>query len=497
MSGLADTAAALPFVGVLLGLMLLFAAALRLPAPRDRRARLGLRAALCVGAAALVFAANVAVYRNDLHVDATTERAFTPSTESIEVVRGLSQDIDLVYFYRSDDPAARAAKIMVELMGRSSPHLQVRTIDPDRSPGLANRYGMRVYNTAVILAGERRIEVITTDDKDIALGILRATRAAAVALCFLTGHGEYDIDNFAYHTHFEGSHAHSHTSHGAGVVQMQQHGIGRLRRALDKLGLGSRKISLATGSPVAADCAAVVEANPRTPYGPRESALLADYLAHGGSLMTLIEPDYVIGAGLAALLASAGVRYGDGILVDPADHYFTDDQMVAVTRYTVHPATRSLDLSFFPGVRPLAPVPAAGVTTTVLATTSPSSYVVADRLRPSPEAQPAAASHPVALAAEGRLAGGAGKPFRLVAVGDADFASNSFYPYMSNADLVLGLLAWLIHEERAPTMKPVVEVLPTVALTSADVTLIFALTVFIVPGFVAVIGGAVWWRRRR
>jgi hypothetical protein len=48
-------------------------------------------------------------------------------------------------------------------------------------------------------------------------------------------------------------------------------------------------------------------------------------------------------------------------------------------------------------------------------------------------------------------------PFRLVAVGDADFASNSFFPYLANADLLLGAIAWLIREERAPVVKPPVE----------------------------------------
>jgi len=87
-------------------------------------------------------------------------------------------------------------------------------------------------------------------------------------------------------------------------------------------------------------------------------------------------------------------------------------------------------------------------------------------------------------------------PFRLIVVGDADFASNSFFPYLSNADFALGSLAWLVHEEKAPTMKPPVEVLPTVVLTGADVRWIFIYTVLLLPGSVALLGGLVWWRRR-
>ena len=104
---------------------------------------------------------------------------------------------------------------------------------------------------------------------------------------------------------------------------------------------------------------------------------------------------------------------------------------------------------------------------------------------------------PLAVAAEGRLAADAdAPPFRLVVVGDADFASNSFFPYLANADLLLGGIAWLIREERAPVVKPPVEVLPTVALTGAQMRGIFIATVLLLPGTVALVGGLVWWRRR-
>jgi hypothetical protein len=80
--------------------------------------------------------------------------------------------------------------------------------------------------------------------------------------------------------------------------------------------------------------------------------------------------------------------------------------------------------------------------------------------------------------------------------GDADFASNSFFPYLANADMVLGSISWLIREERAPVVKPPVEVLPTVALTGAQMRAIFIATVLALPGSVALLGGLVWWRRR-
>jgi ABC-type uncharacterized transport system involved in gliding motility auxiliary subunit len=314
-------------------------------------------------------------------------------------------------------------------------------------------------------------------------------------ICFATGHGEYDIDNFEFHTHFEGVQGHSHNIEGVGVVKMQQHGVGRLRRTIEKLGLVARKTPITGGQQVPTDCAALVEANPRTRYTSPDSAVLRGYLEHGGSVMMMIEPDYVVDETLASVLAEAGIRLGDGFVVDPVDHYFTDDQMIAVTKYTRHPITRALALSIYPGARPVEAIPAAQVVATVLFSTSEQGYRITDRLKASEEAEGAPRSAvPLAVAAEGRLE--SGHPFRLVVFGDADFASNSFFPYLANADMVLGSISWLIREERAPVIKPPVEVLPTVALTAAQTRAIFIATVLALPGSVALLGGLVWWRRR-
>jgi hypothetical protein len=485
------------FAGVVVALMLLFAAGLRVPARLAFASRI-ISAMLVAAAAVMVtILANVALFRHDAHLDLTHEKAFTPSAEAREFVRRLGEPVDVVYFYQKQNQAARALGAMLRQLERQNTNFRVQLIDADQNPALASSQGVRTYNSAVLRLGERRVEVITTDDREVALGVLRLLRTREVVICFAAGHGEYDIDNFEFHTHFEGSHNHSHDVSGTGVVQMEQHGLGRLRRAIEKLGLVARKVSFATGQPIPDDCAAILEANPRTRYSPGETDVLRRYLERGGSAMFLIEPDYTLDESISALLASAGISVRDGVIVDPTEHYFTDEQMIAVARYGSHPTTRGLALSFYPGARPLEVLPAAGVRVTPLASSSVDSYVIANRLGDQSQAKSGPrSSQIIALAAEGRLSESTAANFRIIVAGDADFASNSFFPYLANSDAVLAEISWLTREERAPAMKPPVEVLPTVSLTGEQMRGIFLVTVLLMPGLIAFAGSAMWWWRR-
>jgi energy-coupling factor transporter ATP-binding protein EcfA2 len=171
--------------------------------------------------------------------------------------------------------------------------------------------------------------------------------------------------------------------------------------------------------------------------------ILAGYLRPSAGTARIAGLD-VVHDSLAARagLKKIGVVVEPDVVIDPLDHYSTDPEVVAVPVYERHPITRNVALTFFPGIRSLTLLPPPpGVTSGPLFLSSPQSYTravqpVAQRQPgresevPSPETTDRPGRRTLAAALEGTWPGAAAgfKPFRLVMVGDGDFASNSFLP---------------------------------------------------------------------
>jgi hypothetical protein len=459
-----------------------------------------------VMAFALFALANVALTLHNGHIDLTREKIYTPSAAAMKTVEGLGRAVHVTYFYHSEDAAGRRARDILEQMQRRNPLFRLTAVDPDKGPTVARTNGIRIYNAAMIEADGRRVMVQSTDEAEIALGVQRVLRERVITVCFIEGHNELPMDNFEYHTHLEGVVGHSHDDASSRLVQMAGHGVGRFRRALEAQGYEARQLILATSPEVPGDCTLVVTANPRTTFLPGESAALRTYLAQGGAALFLFDLGFVLEPGLARLTEDLGVRPEQQVVVDPLSHYMTDAEMVAVTGYDSHPITQSTSLTFYPGIRPLTLVkPAGDIRVASLLTSSRDSYTrdvapAASRATDEPlelggtnagVSPPVVGPRVLGVAAEGKLPGGS-RRLRAVVIGDCDFASNSFFPYMSNSDLLLAAVRWLAHEERSTAIATRIPV-PSLVLQARAV---LVLVIGLLPLMVITLGGLVWWRRR-
>lgn len=501
------------FGGWVLALLALFTVALRAPdfvlGRRNAISRAIAGIAAVTLAVAVALLATAALTRHDQHFDLTRERVFTPDPNALEVVASLERPVRLTYFFRADDLEGKRAQHIVELLAQKNHLLDVTTIDPDTHPTLAQAAGVKIYNAALLEADGRRLIVHSTDESDIAIGIQRVLRAERIEICFFSGHGEYPSDNYEFHTHVEnlGGHGSGH-AHGAAdaIVETASHGVGRMRRSLQALGYEIRVITPAIAGKIDPTCRVVIDAGPQSAYSAIESSALTTYLESGGAALLMYDLGFRIAPEHAALLAQFGIRLEQDVVIDPVLHYASDQEMVAVTAYESHNVTERMSFSFYPGIRSLRRIqPANGITLSPLFYSSNKSYrqlltetadhVGADRSHQHQVAREEG-THLLAAASSGSLNGLSNGQFRVIVVGDADFATNSFYPYMSNNRIVLAMVRWLVREEGSAAVAPRIPVRRTVELTNRQQRALILWLVVGLPCLIASVGTWVWWRRR-
>ena len=179
-------------------------------------------------------------------------------------------------------------------------------------------------------------------------------------------------------------------------------------------------------------------------------------------MLLAYDPRFPVLPELAALLNEVGLSIEDGVVVDPVNHYGTDQEQAAVPYYPPHPITEQIALTVFPGARPISLRGRfAGLTS--LIGTSKDSYV--RPLDPSGHSADEPGPRLLAAAVQGSWPGTGGTPFRLVLVGNASFAANAFFPYASNGDLAVSMIRWCAEDTATPLLKSESYSLPEMRLT--------------------------------
>ncbi len=498
------------FVAWSLTLLALFMLAIRVPLRGGGSLSAWVPSALiAIAAITVVIAANIALYRHDVHFDVTREGRNTPPKQLTDVIDHLHVPLSLTYFLNVGDANAVAVRDLIAIAARNQPLLAFRAIDVDKEPGLARDSGVHSYNTAVLQAGDRKVLVENvTDPARLGYAVLRVLRERPETICFITGHGETFRPTPA---HFHYSHVETlqgHDTPGAGdVLVADPERLDRFQLALNEIGLDMRGIVTAATNSIPSDCTVVAEIGPRTAFAPGEADLLANYLKGGGRLLLLIDPLFAVEPDLEnRLFNTVGLSTEAAIVIDPFNHFRTDPDKVAVPYYAPHAITRRLALTVFPQVRPIRIVePPAGVIATVLAASSQDSY----RRPPSaaggmtaaaegPEAPNAdRGAQALAVALEGVWPGApSDKRFRLVVAGTSKFATNEYFPYVSNGELSVAMVRWLAEDDATPNIAPQVYSQPEIVLTSRQMRDTFILLEVLLPLSTVVFGVLMWWRRR-
>ena len=454
--------------------------------------------------------------------DLTKEGRRKLSEQTAQVLQNLNKDVDIIcFFLQIDDELVRIAsdktERFLEQCQQHTSRLHIEYLDPQveraRLEGL-NITHASTQGTVVIRCGSRQ-KVITLqgasprlEERDFTNALINVIRDSQPKICFLTGHGERNVDD-----------------------KDEQRGGTALRALLESEAYAVQRIPIMITEPeVPADCSVLVInglgfSGPQTDLHPAEIKAIQAFLDRGGRLLILLDPwrKVVTGANQSEQLIPwldqrYGIVVGNDMVISPNSKWtveFTGDKSLfddqgpeAVFRGCFnahHRITQNFDQKLvFSAVRSisLAQNPPAQVAGDELLRTTPDFFGETDLALLASQGKASKAldekegplSVAVAVTAKTDVqvdASGQTRDVRIVVVGDSDFASNGQVTAIpGNLNFILNIMAWLTENEELIAIRATGKDDAPVILSDFDqrlvvwVAVLGAVQIVLVAGFV-------------
>jgi ABC-type uncharacterized transport system involved in gliding motility auxiliary subunit len=447
-----------------------------------RSSRLGTNTAvLSLAVLAILVILNFVGYRHHKRFDLTSEKLFTLSDQTRKIVGGLQQDVTIVRFAKSSAP--QFDDVMAEYKNLGS-HIKVRNVDPQEKPEVAKDYGATHMGDVIVAAGSRKENLEAGPDgslseEAITTAILKVTRDKTKQVCFVAGHGEKSPSDDS----------------AQGYTLADQR--------LKKEGYETKTVNLATGDAVPSDCDVLVIAGSKQAFFPQEAAMVGKYLDGGGK--ALIEVDPETDPKLDSIFQAWNIDPGKNVVIDAsgAGRFFgTGPTYPIVLQYGDSPITKALarTMTFFPLARTVSvadkqkPDPQL----VELLKTSQASFTIPGLEKGQKEVSfnpKTGTAGPLSLGVAGERNSN-GREARLVVIGNSEFAANPWFGAQSNGDLFLNTIDWLAQDENLISIRPKSATNRRIELTQAQAAGLAWLELFLLPGFVVILGIGIWWKRR-
>ena len=442
-----------------------------------RTMRYGVNTAVAV---ALVLGATVVVqalsFRHSARWDLTENKRFSLSPQTIQLLGNLKTEVTAVAFYRGDQPGKRVAEDLLKQYARyANGKLTWKSVDPDREPGLARRYGIESYGTIVLETKAKSEKVLDAEEEKLTNGLVKVTREGKRTVYVIQGHGEHDLAN------------------------TERPGFSEAKSAMEKANYDVKPLALARAGKVPDDAMVVILAGPRNDLFPPELEALDGYLGRGGKLFAMVNPFQ--NEGLKKYLVKYGFQLDDDLVVEqnPIGRLFgIGPEVPIVQQYESHAITRDMSgiSTLFPLTRSVTTLktPPKGVNVQALARTSPESWGEtnrADLQRGVAQPDPQDLKGPLTVAAVATL-----DKARIVVYGTSSIAANQFLNIQGNRDFFLNTVSWLAEEEDQISIRPKDVKQTPVFMSSNQAQAVFLLPIVVLPALVLV-GGIVAVVRRR
>jgi ABC-type uncharacterized transport system involved in gliding motility auxiliary subunit len=461
----------------------------------------GYAAAYIVVVLAVLAAVNFLGNRYDKSYDATANKQFSLSDQTIKLVKGLKTDAQLTYF--GDNASFQTAKDTLDRYSNLSPKIHTAYIDPTRKPQQAKAAGYRSDSPVLVAIGAKKEGAKSLTEEEITGALVRAKKTGDRNVCFLSAGGEHGIDDSAA----------SGYSYAKQMVERDNYKTrtitpkGNAPEAGKTLNIGQAEAAATFEVPK--DCTVVVAGGPQTDYPPAVVNGLKAYVEGGGRALVMLDETLRLGRGqapsdnadLVKVLADWGVTVNQDLVLDLSgigQLFGLGPEVPLIAQYASHAITQPLTglPTAFPLSRSLD-IKAGDKTTVdkVVGTTDDS--LATTEIGPGGAIDPKKGKKgPFTLIAAGTYTGTPSG--RFVVAGTSAWAENSLLGSrrLANADLFGNMVNWLSSDEDLISIRPKAPSDRPLNMTSQRIGMLFWLSVVIFPLAVVGLGLGTWWKRR-
>ena len=421
-------------------------------------------------------------YQYAVNFDATRGNRNTLSEPTQQLLQSLEQPLEFIAYVPDQAEIHQQLRALVAKYQKFNDKVSLEIINPDLEPARAAADGVQNQSQVVLKLGKQSEVLGSISEQSIVNAVQRLQRSDDRLVIFLEGHQEAEL--------FDDSSA----------------GLSYLAEEVKRKGFKLQPHTLLSTGSLPNNTSFVVIAAPKQAYLPEEVAILEQYIASGGNLLWLQEPNQH--AGLETLQKTLAITIPEGRLLS-----VDDKPLIDVNSPTLIPITRYGDAEVMQNQQGQTVFSYATIVQRDLSvkslwdfdailTTTQKVWLETNSTELSKDIQYDANSTDVAgpvdlgmvmtrdsTSKEGQQ--------RAVVIGDSNFMRNGFIGYGGNLELSEHLFNWLSANEHLLVIPAKIAPDTTLEMANWQIYALGIFFLFVLPIMLIVIGMVRWVSRKK
>ncbi len=421
--------------------------------------------------------------------DWTATGRHTLNEASIKVVEKIQAPVKITS-YATGDALSEVRDDIRDLIKRYqklSDKIEIEFIDPRLAPEKIQELGIR-FNGEMIIEYQGRSENLQEfTEKGVTNTLQRLLRNNNRQILFVSGHGERN------------------------PLGQANHDLGLFGENLSNKGFNIAPLDLSKTLTVPENTSVLVIASPQLDFLAGEVRAVKDYLAAGGNLLWLIEPNK--SDILSPLAESLNLSLTKGTIVDLDMSLLGNDPTMVLGQYQEHAITENVQSvqTLFPKVIGLDFAAQEGWTIEPILQSMPRSWFETGEMKGTinydpklDKPGPVVFGYAITRSIENNntettenTAPTAEKKQRIIVIGDGDFISNTYLGTQGNMAMGESIFNWLAHDDNFIDIPAAIAPDSKISAEQTHLLIIAVLIMIVLPILLIGSGILIWLKRRK